>query len=73
MIDQQTIERILDAANIVEVIRDFVPLKKRGVNYRVCVLSIMKDSVVHGIARKGDIQVLWLREGRQFGELHHGA
>lgn len=33
MIDRQTIERILDAANIVEVIQDFVPLKKRGVNY----------------------------------------
>ena len=33
MIDRQTIERILDAANIVDVIQDFVPLKKRGVNY----------------------------------------
>lgn len=33
MIDRQTIERILDAAQIVDVIQDFVPLKKRGVNY----------------------------------------
>ncbi|MDX9947963.1 MAG: DNA primase [Bacteroidales bacterium] len=33
MIDRQTIERILEAANIVDVIQDFVPLKKRGVNY----------------------------------------
>ncbi len=33
MIDRQTIERIPDAANIVDVIQDFVPLKKRGVNY----------------------------------------
>ncbi len=33
MIDRTTIERILDAAQIVDVIQEFVPLKKRGVNY----------------------------------------
>lgn len=33
MIDRQTIERILDAAQIVDVVQEFVPLKKRGVNY----------------------------------------
>ena len=33
MIDRQTIDRILDAAEIVDVIQEFVPLKKRGVNY----------------------------------------
>ena len=33
MIDQGTIERIIDAANIIEVVQDFVSLKKRGVNY----------------------------------------
>jgi DNA primase len=33
MIDRSTIEKILDAANIVDVIQDFVPLKKRGANY----------------------------------------
>jgi DNA primase len=33
MIDRATIERILDAAQIVDVVQDFMPLKKRGVNY----------------------------------------
>ena len=33
MIDQQTIGKIIDAADIVEVVGDFVKLKKRGVNY----------------------------------------
>jgi len=33
MIDRSTIERILDAAQIVDVVQEFVPLKKRGVNY----------------------------------------
>ncbi len=33
MIDQPTIERILDAANIMDVVSDFVTLRKRGVNY----------------------------------------
>jgi len=33
MIDRPTIERILDAAQITEVVQEFVHLKKRGVNY----------------------------------------
>ena len=32
MIDHSTIERILDAAQIVDVVQEFIPLKKRGVN-----------------------------------------
>jgi len=33
MIDRSTIERILDAAQIVDVVQEFVQLKKRGVNF----------------------------------------
>ena len=33
MIDQQTVDRILDTANIVEVVSDFVTLRRRGANY----------------------------------------
>lgn len=33
MIDQPTIDRILDAANIVDVVSEFVTLRRRGVNY----------------------------------------
>jgi DNA primase len=33
MIDQNTIDRIIDAADIVQVISEFVTLRKRGVNY----------------------------------------
>ncbi len=33
MIDRPTVERILDASQIVEVVQEFVQLKKRGVNY----------------------------------------
>jgi DNA primase len=36
MIDRATIDRIFDATNIVDVIGDFVSLKKRGVNYVAC-------------------------------------
>ena len=31
MIDQPTIDRILDAANIVDVVSEFVTLRKRGI------------------------------------------
>lgn len=36
MIDQSTIQKIFDAADIYEVVSDFVSLKKRGVNYVGC-------------------------------------
>ena len=34
MIDRATVDRIMEAANIVEVVSDFVSLKKVGVNYK---------------------------------------
>ena len=33
MIDKETVERILDTADIVEVVSDFVHLRRRGANY----------------------------------------
>lgn len=34
MIDRRTIDRIMDAANIVDVVSDFVSLRKRGTSYK---------------------------------------
>ncbi len=36
MISKETIEKILDSAQIVDVIGDFVALKRRGANYTAC-------------------------------------
>ncbi len=36
MIDRETIDRIYAAANIVEIISDYVTLKKKGANYQAC-------------------------------------
>ena len=36
MISQETVNRILDTAQIVDVVGDFVTLKKRGSNYQAC-------------------------------------
>ena len=36
MIPQETVNRILDAAQIVDVVGDFVTLKKRGANHMAC-------------------------------------
>ena len=33
MIDKATIDKIMDAANIVDVVSEFVALRKAGVNY----------------------------------------
>ena len=36
MIDRSTVDKIYAAANIVEVVSDFVSLKKKGINYQAC-------------------------------------
>ena len=36
MIDRETVDRIFAAANIVDVVSDFITLKKRGTNYMAC-------------------------------------
>ncbi len=36
MIDRETVDRIYAAANIVEVVSDFVTLRRKGVNYMAC-------------------------------------
>ena len=36
MIPQDTVDKILDSAQIVDVISDFVSLKRRGANYIAC-------------------------------------
>ena len=36
MIEQETVDKIFEAANIVDVVSEFVSLKKRGTNYFGC-------------------------------------
>ena len=36
MIDRDTVERILSAANIVEVVSDYITLKRKGANFQAC-------------------------------------
>ena len=54
MIDQVTIQRILDTAQIVDVIAEFVQLKKRGVNYvGLCPFHKEKTPSFHVSESKG--------------------
>ena len=36
LIDRATVDRIYAAADIVEIIGDYVTLKRKGVNYQAC-------------------------------------
>ena len=36
MIDRETIDRIYAAANIIDIVGDYVTLKRKGVNYEAC-------------------------------------
>lgn len=62
MIDQVTIDRILDAAQIVDVVSEFVTLRKRGVNYvGLCPVPQRKDSVIQRLPCQRTLQVFQLR------------
>ena len=88
MIDRATVEKILDATEIVDVISDFVTLKRRGANYIACCpfhnektpsfsvspsKGIFKCFGVLGLPEQGHLQVLRVRQGRQRRDLRHGA
>ena len=68
MIDQVTIDRILDAAQIMDVVSDFVTLRKRGVNYvGLCPFHSDKTPSFYVSPAKG----LWKRWKRS--AFHYGA
>ena len=68
MIDKETVDRIYAAANIVEVVGDFVTLKKKGVNYQACCPFHNERTPSFIVSpSKG------LRQGRQCRYLRHGA
>lgn len=59
MIDQATIDRILDAAQIVDVVSEFVTLRKRGVNYvGLCPFHNEKPLLSAFPPRKGYVNAL---------------
>ena len=63
MIDQPTIDRILDAAQIYDVVSDFVTLRKRGVNYvGLCPFHDDKNPFLLCIPRQRALQVFCLRK-----------
>ena len=65
MIDQATIDRIMDAAQIVDVVSEFVTLRKRGVNY----IGLCPQR----ISQQRSMQMFQLRERRERSAFHHGA
>ena len=77
MIDRETVQRIMDSANIVDVVSEFVTLKRAGVNYRgLCPFHDEKTpsfyvSPARGICKcfscgKGGNVVHFLMEHEQF-------
>ena len=73
MIDQATIDRILDAAQIVDVVSDFVTLRKRGVNYEVYARSMTTKHRRSTYRLPKDCASASPAERRQCRTLHHGA
>ena len=69
MIDQATIDKIFSAANIVEVVSDFVTLRKQGTGYvGLCPFHDDRSPSMHVSLSKG-ISRLCVRCGRKCGSL----
>ena len=59
MIPQETVNKILDAAQIVDVVGDFVTLKKRGANHIACcpfhtTLNVPEDAEAYPYTYSGN-------------------
>ena len=74
MIDQITIDRILDAAQIMDVVSDFVTLRKRGVNYvGLCPFHSDKTPSFYVSPAKGLCKCFCLWKRWKCGAFHYGA
>ena len=69
MIDRATIDKIMDATNIVDVVGEFVTLRKAGVNYKgLCPFHDDKTPsfMVSGENKKSDYLMTNLRNNLYF-------
>ena len=73
LIDRATVDRIYAAADIVEIIGDYVTLKRKGELSGVLSLPQRKDSLVRRIAFERRFQMLRLRQGGQRRYLRHSV
>lgn len=72
MISQKTIDAVLDAGRIYDVVKDFVELRRSGSGWvGLCPFHSERTPSFHVDAPK-HIQVLQLRRGRPFGALPDG-
>ena len=62
MIPQETVNRILDTAQIVDVVGDFVTLKKRGANYLACCPFHNEKTPSFSVSPSKGIQMFRLRK-----------
>ena len=74
MIDQVTIDRILDAAQIMDVVSDFVTLRKRGVNYvGLCPFHSDKTPSFLCLSRQRIMQMFCLWKRWKCRAFHYGT
>ena len=74
MIDRETIDRIYAAANIVDIIGEYVTLKRKGVNYQACCPFHNEKTPSFVVSpSKGVYKWFRLREGRQCRDVPDGA
>jgi len=61
MISPNTIQQITSRIDIIDIVGEFVKLKKRGTNYLGNLsFSQRKITLLYSIACKGNLQVFWM-------------
>lgn len=74
MIDRLTVEKIKDAANIVDVVSEFVTLKKSGANYKgLCPFHNEKTPSFMVSPSTRHLPLLRLWQGWQCYQLYYGT
>jgi DNA primase len=74
MIDPTTVSRIIETAEILDVVQDFVTLKKRGVNFLgLCPFHNEKTPSFTVSPSKGIFKCFGCGKGGNSVSFHHGA
>ena len=74
MIPQETVDQIMNAAVIEEVVGDYVELKKSGSSLRgLSPFTNEKTPSFYVLPSQGHFQMLLERQGRQCGDFFDGA
>ena len=59
-ISESSVNTVLASLDIIDVVSDYLTLKKSGSNYKACCPFHEEKPLIYGLTQQGDLQMFWL-------------